>query len=448
MLFSTKAENTIENEHKFGFFSLYNDLPDLIKVFPQNFEISTNNGRYKFNKDLIKSTIPNIKDALAAEPDLNEYHFDINDEQNVMQKIEKLFKGESVEFVKSEEETIKQIISYFDHELFPIPMYSQKKLSTYYLSVNENPEFPEKMKIQMELHYLFNHILKPRFRTSQKTYKIKTNQNEYMCDTCGISSSKKILEYIQLHPTSNEFYFDFDEQNNELASIINFFNWDELQVTANTMKSILDISEQLQITTLIDPIKHFIEGIDESISRSIKYQHLIDPYDILFEKLFNIKELGTEKVADFIMESKWLDTKSDVQEFAACLIQVSKKSPSYRSLADLVQILSSRQSDSNNLGSLVPFLVHHLFSCLIYEGSDALINMNEKFVDNSLGFLYQMSQLNLIPIDTIIKEILFTLNKINQNRFYHQKHKPLDLILWFLPELNDDKRFSKEFVVN
>lgn len=444
MLFSTKANNTITTEHEFGFFSLYDDLPDLIKVFPQNFEISTNNGRYKFNKDLIKSTIPIIKDALVTETDLKEYHFDINDEQNVMQKFEKLFKGESVEFVKSEEETIKQITSYFDRNLFPIPMYSGKKLSIYYLSVYENPEFPEKMKIQMELDFLFNRILQPFFSNSQKTYKIKTNQNEYMCDTCGISSSKKILEYIKLHPTSNEFYFDFDEQNNELAPIISFFNWDKLQVTANTMNSILDISEQLQITTLIDQVKHFIKDINESISLSIEHQHLIDPYDILFEKLFNIKELGTKKVADFIMESKWLDTKSDIREFAACLIQVSKKSLSYRSLAELVQILSSRHIDNNNLSSLVPFLVHHLFSFFIYDYHLP----SEQFVNNSIGFLYQMSQFNLIPIDTIIKKILFTFTKIKQNRFHHRKYILLNLILWFLPEINDDKRFSKEIVSN
>lgn len=181
-----------------------------------------------------------------------------------------------------------------------------------------------------------------------------------------------------------------------------------------------------------------------SISLSIEHQHLIDPYDILFEKLFNIKELGTKKVADFIMESKWLDTKSDVREFAACLIQVSKKSLSYRSLAELVQILSSRHIDNNNLSSLVPFLVHHLFSFFIYDYHLP----SEQFVNNSIGFLYQMSQFNLIPIDTIIKKILFTFTKIKQNRFHHRKYILLNLILWFLPEINDDKRFSKEIVSN
>ena len=38
--------------------------------------------------------VPNIKEALQENESLKEYHFDIDDEQNVMEKIKKLFKGE------------------------------------------------------------------------------------------------------------------------------------------------------------------------------------------------------------------------------------------------------------------------------------------------------------------------------------------------------------------
>ena len=46
-------------------------------------------------------------------------YFDINDEQNVMQKIENLFKGELVEFLNSEEKTIQQITIFFVNGVFP-----------------------------------------------------------------------------------------------------------------------------------------------------------------------------------------------------------------------------------------------------------------------------------------------------------------------------------------
>ena len=75
-------------------YSLINVHEELIKTFPQNFEISTNNGKYKFNKDVVELLVPNIKEALQENESLKEYHFDIDDEQNVMEKIKKLFKGE------------------------------------------------------------------------------------------------------------------------------------------------------------------------------------------------------------------------------------------------------------------------------------------------------------------------------------------------------------------
>ena len=67
---------------------------------------------------MVELLVPNIKKALQENESLNEYHFDIDDKQNVMQKIEKLFKGESVEFLNSEENAVKQIISFFLLEHF------------------------------------------------------------------------------------------------------------------------------------------------------------------------------------------------------------------------------------------------------------------------------------------------------------------------------------------
>ena len=75
-IFSTLINNTINEEQIFGSFSLLNDLQDLLKLLPQNFEISTNNGKYKFNKNMAEMLFLDIN------KDLKEYHFDINDEQN------------------------------------------------------------------------------------------------------------------------------------------------------------------------------------------------------------------------------------------------------------------------------------------------------------------------------------------------------------------------------
>lgn len=100
-LFSHIINDTINDKENIGSYSLLNDLQSLLKLFPLNFEMSTNSGKYKFNKNLIEILIPDIEKAFSKNEDLEEHHFDINYEQNVMQKIDKLFKGESVEFVNS-----------------------------------------------------------------------------------------------------------------------------------------------------------------------------------------------------------------------------------------------------------------------------------------------------------------------------------------------------------
>ena len=102
-----ERENTQYNQREsFDSYSLLDFLPDLIKYIPRNFEISTNNGKYKFNKDLTNIFIPDIKDAIKENNDIKEFHFDIYDEQNVMVKVERLSKGETVDFFKSEEKSI------------------------------------------------------------------------------------------------------------------------------------------------------------------------------------------------------------------------------------------------------------------------------------------------------------------------------------------------------
>lgn len=59
---------------------IHNIIEDLIKKFPLNFEVSTNNGIYKFNKDLISLLVPNIREFFRNEQ--NTTNFDVDDEKN------------------------------------------------------------------------------------------------------------------------------------------------------------------------------------------------------------------------------------------------------------------------------------------------------------------------------------------------------------------------------
>lgn len=72
-IFTTHINKPIGHKPSFGLCSLLDCLPDLLKIFPRNFEISTNRGKYYFNKDLICIMIPIIGGALNN--DLSQFLF-------------------------------------------------------------------------------------------------------------------------------------------------------------------------------------------------------------------------------------------------------------------------------------------------------------------------------------------------------------------------------------
>lgn len=100
-------------------------------------------------------------------------------------------------------------------------------------------KFPEKMTIQINYQIFYKTI-----RNIPHTFIIKTNQNEYFCNPFGILASKTVFSYLESHPNSTEYYFDFNEDNSELQSIINNFNLESLsfkQISVNTVLVIAKI---------------------------------------------------------------------------------------------------------------------------------------------------------------------------------------------------------------
>lgn len=89
---------------------------------------------------------------------------------------------------------------------------------------------------------------------------------------------------------------------------------------------------------------------------------------ILFFFFFLIVKLTyflliAKKVADFIENSEWASKKDDVQELVSCIINAVKVNLSIcRSLADLVQIFSSKKGP---LSDLAPFLINYLLNNFI-----------------------------------------------------------------------------------
>lgn len=71
-----------------------------------------------------------------------------------------------------------------------------------------------------------------------------------------------------------------------LIPLINFFNWKKLEIKSNASDSILSIAEKLNIT------KQIIKKTEEN-------QHLIDPYDQLFEDIVEFYSPGNPVLVIF-----------------------------------------------------------------------------------------------------------------------------------------------------
>ena len=91
-----------DNSMKSETFNLLQLKYNLFDFLPRTFTISTNNGSYKFNIDMLKDTSSVIFNFLAFNNQELEYHLDINDETNIMKKIEQLYQGKLVTFNDNE----------------------------------------------------------------------------------------------------------------------------------------------------------------------------------------------------------------------------------------------------------------------------------------------------------------------------------------------------------
>ena len=93
---------------------------EVFNLMPKIYTISTNNGSGKFNIELIKETSPVISEFIDKNPQILQFHLDITDKFNVINKFEKLYQGETVEFSEDEILIFHKITKNLDITFFPI----------------------------------------------------------------------------------------------------------------------------------------------------------------------------------------------------------------------------------------------------------------------------------------------------------------------------------------
>ena len=352
----------------------------IYEFMPKLFSISTNNCVCHFNLSMLKEVSPVISQYVQDHPNENCYHLNINDGTNVLVKFEELFQGQTV---------------FFDEIDFPISFLITKSLQIKncpnYLKPeslktrNDNQNISPQSGVEID-HRKFIEFLK---RTEFQTFTIRTHRKEYKCNICGIYSSNIIRQKLEEDPTLLIFEFDYEDENSEFQSICDLFNFQCVNLKSETMYSIKELAERLQINCVNKQIDDFINNYEKFSQKVDEQQKIIDSIDELFDSLYNVRKHGLEKVKFWISHSKWSQTEENVQELAAFILQVVRSSFSlHREMAELIIQLNDESNESNKLGILVPFIVNHLLTFYIPQYS--ISNCEQRFFDNR--FRYSLNQ--------------------------------------------------------
>ena len=175
-------------------FNLFTLPFNVFDYLARTFTISTNNGSYKFNINMLKDTSSVIFKALTTNPQLLEYHIDLNDEKNVMGKIELLYQGIEVKFNDSELFFTQKISELLNITCFPDFM---KPLNLAYNNQFFNRLTPKNYQVILQrsslIRFLQNDI-------NMESFTIKVNDKVYHTNIYGVRSSKKINYLLEKSP--------------------------------------------------------------------------------------------------------------------------------------------------------------------------------------------------------------------------------------------------------
>lgn len=175
-------------------------LSEPLKILPRLFTITTNNTSAKFNTSILLISSSFLKDYHQKNPDKLQFHIDIEDNQNVLSKIEQIFQGEQVILYRNE-----------------YSIYYEIRKS---LNLIDFPRFPQINQMNRVQIYIKD-LLEESIRKDEfLTFTIKTNKSEYKCNINGVILSFFIQEILEKDPTID--HFDFNDENGEF--ILNFFN--------------------------------------------------------------------------------------------------------------------------------------------------------------------------------------------------------------------------------
>lgn len=246
--------NTFSNNNNNNKGKILNLLHFNLEYIPRIFTITTNNGSYKFNIDFLKETSSVIKKAIENDPKNLQFHINVDDDQNVMKKVEDLYQNKKVIFYISDLIVLHHIIGALNIVDCPSFMLPEKLQP-------QNSVVPTKATVQIDIKYVQDIF----FQTFPKTFIIIANDKEYECNSLGVNSSKIIRQFREENPEENRFILTYEEDDkNGLELIKNFFNFEKVEITINNMNSLQRVAEILQIELILSDIENYIDSYENA----------------------------------------------------------------------------------------------------------------------------------------------------------------------------------------
>ena len=417
-----ESKQLVSNSNSSSNIYLLNPSYDInfCEIAPKIFTISTLNGSSHFNIEMLEDTSI-ISSIILSRPDCLEYHLDIKDENNVLQKIADMYQGKTISIIIADVPVYNQILEELCIKNSPVIDTTDFKLHK------------KEKKIEIDKSNFFE-FLKD---TAPRTFTIITNRKEYKCNIFGIQASKVINELFSENPKVTEYVYDYDDEFDEFQSICDLFNFQTIKLSSINMNSFKNICEELKIECVINDVNKFIEKFNQISDFIDEQQETIDLIDNLFDLLYHINEKTVMTVKNSIVDSIWTKSEDDVKELAAFILQaIEGDILLHPNLIELIIQLDKESSENKHLKILIPFLIKKLL---------------KKFGQSqcNCSFIYNLYKKGIVTKETIRAEIeTFISTQINKSTGSHSYYEYYTstkngyqsnyVYNWFFPEIVDD----------
>ncbi|OHT14357.1 hypothetical protein TRFO_15274 [Tritrichomonas foetus] len=283
--------------------SSINNTNLLKKEKPKIFVVYVNEKKYYFDQNLLMMASDVISKFCQENPGCQKYHFDFNDECNIMKKIENLFQFKFETFLISEKMAMENIIGAFRFNCFDI------------LTNNMNGPISFPMKLQMPAW-----IYKEIKNNSLQQLKIQTLKKVYKCKTYGILSSTTIKAFFNENPEVDTFCYEFKDDNHEFQLISDYLNLGTIMINPSNMNLVYDIATELQISSLLKKVEKFVNKLEAQRKIIEENFSIVEPVEQLFDLLKNINSMEIIEITHQILLSIWPYSKDNIREMVSCFL--------------------------------------------------------------------------------------------------------------------------------